>query len=851
MAQSYVDPIGGELYIPAAYPSITVAPNNGGLSTTGVMVLMGEAESGPAYSEETELGDNLFAADDISSIVAKYGSGPLVDAAKAAASAAVDPDITIPFSRLIPVKTNTGVKASSALLQLNSGSAYTSLRAKAAGAGGNLIFYSTTAATTEVAPTTSLVTIVPPAATISYTRREDGDTELAGTITGDALPAAIVTALNGLADTTTRFIASGGAENTGAIPAGTPNLTLTVATPSLKVGVFLLSVAWVSVVVGSTLEIPVGSGFAGAGANIGWWVVTAVNGNTLTATKIGDKSTTTGHAAGSVVNPASVSLTAVNVTHGTDLKIHGPVTLAHNAAAVSGIGKTMEFAAASALTGDTDLRNVFRLLGTATVTPWVAVNGTPAILTSATEGSITMAVTRKSDNINETFTAGGEIGLKVGYQGYSCTIVTNSTGITVTYKALVGDTATVLTMLYTAYPTIADVAAYLGSITGFSVAAGTAVLGNLPSSALDDNTWGVFSSSYNAATTWGGYACRIKIDAYRLRSALAGSYLVEFATAPQGGLPALVSTSTFLANGAKGGTTAAGVSLAIDAMEQLRANFIVPCFSQDATADIAAGLTDASSTYTIDAINSLIKTHVHKMSGMKTKRNRQAFVSKRGTFDAVKEAAANLASHRCMMAFEDVKSSVSGSIVQYQPYMAAALAASMQAGAFYKSIVRKQVNITGALQAAGDWTYNLDSKLEDALRAGLNPIRKAEEGGFVWVSDQTTYGKDNKNFYNSIQMVYAGDIVALTTAQRMERAFVGQSVADVSAAVAVSYLDSIMADFLRLKLIAPSSDAPLGYKNAKVVIEGSTMRVSVEVKIAGSIYFIPIAFYVTEITQSA
>jgi hypothetical protein len=60
-----------------------------------------------------------------------------------------------------------------------------------------------------------------------------------------------------------------------------------------------------------------------------------------------------------------------------------------------------------------------------------------------------------------------------------------------------------------------------------------------------------------------------------------------------------------------------------------------------------------------------------------------------------------------------------------------------------------------------------------------------------------------------------------------------------------------MADFLRLKLIAPSSDAPLGYKNAKVVIEGSTMRVSVEVKIAGSIYFIPIAFYVTEITQSA
>jgi hypothetical protein len=85
----------------------------------------------------------------------------------------------------------------------------------------------------------------------------------------------------------------------------------------------------------------------------------------------------------------------------------------------------------------------------------------------------------------------------------------------------------------------------------------------------------------------------------------------------------------------------------------------------------------------------------------------------------------------------------------------------------------------------------------------------------------------------------------------MERAFVGKSVADVSAAVALSYLDAIMADFFRLKLIAASSDAPLGYKNARIVISGSVMKVSVEVKIAGAIYFIPISFFVTEITQAA
>ena len=100
-------------------------------------------------------------------------------------------------------------------------------------------------------------------------------------------------------------------------------------------------------------------------------------------------------------------------------------------------------------------------------------------------------------------------------------------------------------------------------------------------------------------------------------------------------------------------------------------------------------------------------------------------------------------------------------------------------------------------------------------------------------------------------MVYAADTVVLTTALRMERAFVGQSVADVSAGLALSYLQGIMSDFLRLKLIAPSDDAPLGFRNAKIVIEGPAMRVSVEVKIAGSIYFIPIAFYVSEVTQTA
>ena len=839
MAQSYTDPVGGELFIPAAYPSITVAPANGGLATSGVLVLLGEAESGPSFSEETDLGDNSFGADDVQAIVSKYKSGPLVDAAKAAVGAAVDPDITVPFNRAIPVKTNIGTKASSALTGDITAVPYDSLVAKSAGALGNLIFYTIKEAVATVAPTTGSFTAIPACAATNFNVVVDGGAAQPLVIPINAAPDAIQAGFNGL----TGVAATGGVVRAAAVT-GTVGITVV----SGNVATFTAGTSWNGVAVGDTISLPAGALDGANGHNEGWWVVTNVSGLVVTATKLADTSTTLDHVAGTIQTPETVAPAAV--TYGVDIAVYTPVVITHDAAAKYGVGKSLEIASAD-ITGDTDATRMFYVPGTTTKVAWLSLAAAPYALVSSAERKITLNAIRKNDNVDEDFTVGGEIGLKLGYAGYSCDVTINSTGLSIVYQLTNVSAPVTLSVPFASYQTIADAAAYIGSISGFYAAPGTNVLGNLPSSALDYSVWGSVNTTFSAVSVFGIGTCRIKIDAYRFRSSVATAYLVALAGTPQGGLPALVANDTFLVGGAKGGTTAARIVEAVDALEQLRCNFVVPCFSQDASLDKVAGLTDAASTYEIDAINSVIKTHVHKMSGMKTKRNRQAFVSKRGAFNDISEASANLASHRCMMTFQDIKASFSGSVAQYQPYISSALAASMQAGAFYKSIVRKQVNVSGAIQTAGDWSYNLDSNIEDALKAGLNPIRKAEEGGFIWVSDQTTYGKDNKNFYNSVQMVYAGDIVALTTAQRMERAFVGQSIADVSAPVAVSYLDSIMADFLRLKLIAPSDDAPLGYKNAKVKIDGSVMRVSVEVKIAGSIYFTSIAFYVTEITQTA
>jgi len=240
------------------------------------------------------------------------------------------------------------------------------------------------------------------------------------------------------------------------------------------------------------------------------------------------------------------------------------------------------------------------------------------------------------------------------------------------------------------------------------------------------------------------------------------------------------------------------------------------------------------------------------MSTFKKGRNRQAFLSMRDDFDDVKDAATDLNSARVSLTFQDVRDlDTNGNVTQFQPWMDSCKAAGMQAAGFYKAIFNKGINISGAIQAATDFNDQDDDAVEEGLDAGLLIVRRPEDGGFKYVSDQTTYGKDDNFVYNSIQAVYAADTIALTTAKLMEQAFVGQSLADVSASLALSTLEGIMENLRRLKLIAFSDDAPKGFKNAVIRISGPAMVVSVEVKAATALYFIPITFQVSQIQQSA
>lgn len=829
MAQSFVTD-QGTLIIPGAYSSIAEAVSTSGVSTTGVLLIVAEADAGPDFSKETDLNKNSFGPDQVAAVRSKYKSGNLVNAFVSATAAANDAGIPGSFSRAILVKTNPSTRASGLLSNYASGTWGTILD-RSYGKLGNLISRVVTAKQAEAVPTTGSFAYMPAYASTNVDFRVNGGAAQALTFAAAALPSTVKTAIDGL----TGIDATGG---TNRAILGSVTGTLALAIVSGNTVTITRSVAFstTTTAAGDTLYIPADSVLASVHANnAGAYIVTGATTTTITARKLVDVS--------SAVGPtAPTAQGAISIDSTDDVSTFAPIEVKLTAASpTDGLGKSLEISALTSAAGLlTDLCYTLSA-GVPAAVSWISTTAVPYVIASATEYIAKLAVSRQVDNLSEELFAGGAPVLLVSYTGTSGSLVNDGTTLTITVVGGAGSSPDPITLAD--FPTIADLATYISSLTGFKAAPGTAVLGAQPSTSLDQGT-------FTIGSTFGAYNGRIKQDAYRLFTKINNdSILIQMTTQPTAGLPA-PQVLGFLSGGTKGATTDAVFNAAIDALELCRGNFVIPCFSRNASADVAAALTDPSSSYTIANVHSYTRSHVLKMSTLKRKRNRQAFLSMRDTFTVVRNTAANLASGRCSLTFEDVKDTGPNGIVQFQPWMAAIKAAAMQAAGFYRPIVRKNINISGALQAAGDFNSQNDTDEEDSLLAGLLPIAQDEAGGFYWVSDQTTYGGSSP-LQNSIQAMYIADTVALSTAARMEKAFVGQSLADVGASMAMTTLEGIMGDMLRLKLLAKSDDAPAGFKNASVKIVGTAMLVNCEIKLAGAIYFIPISFLVSQVTQSA
>ncbi len=853
MAQQFITD-SGNLIIPSAVAKFTVQTQNGGLATSGIIALIGEADSGPSFDQETDdLEDVIsFGPGQIGDIVAKYKSGHLVDAARAAVQASNDPNITGAPSRILCFKTNAGAQASG-ILTSNSSGTYSTLLALAGGRLGNQLYYTVEADQAQVVPTTGSFTWIPQVGTIGVSFRINGGAAVVlSPIAAAAMPPTAVTALDGVAG-----IASTGGAARVTIVASTGTLALAVVSGNAVTITLAGATFTTTPSVGDTVVIPSGSVIKGAtNKNRGAYVVTAATSTIISCTKLSNVNDGTSAIGAAVLGPEAVSAVAISGTAANDMVVYAPIVITMDAtspAIINGIGQSLEIAET---TTGTDLltRSTYAL--STTVSTWPSTTAVPALLTSATEYIAQLNLARVSDNIDETIVAGGDVALTLSYTGTSGTVTITEDSLT---TSITGGSGANLSLDLSDFATIGDLATYINSRTGYKAAVGNNTLGQFPSTSLD------WVTAQGICSQFGAYNGRIKMDAYDWFNAIAQNSTVVQQGSPDAeradaGLPAVNATVVYMTGGTRGSTSNANVSAALDALAMVSANFVVPLFSQDATSDIADGETQAldtvageiASTYTVDAINALVKSHCIAMSKLKARKNRTCIVSKEDTFIAQKNAASNMASFRAAMTFQDIKNiDSSGNLIQYQPWMGAAVAAGMQTAGFYRAIVHKFANVSGVVQADGTFNDRSDDQMEDALLSGLLPLKRHPNGGFYFVSDQTTYTRDTNFVYNSIQAVYVADIIAMTTAQRMEDAFVGQSVADISAAVAMSFLKGIMADFMRLKLIAASDDAPLGFKNATITISGPAMIVQAEVKLAGAIYFIPISFLVSPVTQTA
>lgn len=943
MAIQFVNSAVGRVVVPSAFTTQNVRSPVQGLSVGGILALIGEANAGPATSVATEvLTDNFYTPDQLAEVIAKYGTGNLVDAFRAASVASNDGNIVGAPTRIYLYKTNNSTSATASIPYLGA-SSYGTLTARPAGSAGNLISWDTDTVTSAVQPVTGSFSYVPAGLAYNLKYRLQGGTAVSYTASANALPSAVASNTSSLQ--TNDFLVTGGTDRLSF--AGLAASTMTLVTSSGNVGTWTMSTTAFAVTptAGDTMYVPAGSAFAGGSSvNCGWWLITGATTLVLSTIKLNNNTGVT-----TVVAPTNVA-TTFSATVGNDLVVFSPFAITNKAGVNRGsfaslasitacsitatgssivftlgsgnfpaassiarprVGDSAYIPSGSAIVGGSSANQGFYTLTAVTdsaLTMSRLTNGSPATVASAnltstpdtldlqiirpyingqqaivefydggalninrgffnlatttsasflstaaspiaetgTDYQAALNIVRASDGTQENFTnIGGNVSLKVGYVGTTATMVISSTNLTTT---VTGGSGANLSLTLSNYSTLADLVNYINAQTGYAAAVGSVAAGQLASTVLDQGTYGICTST--AATVYPG---RVKRDSYDFTAKAAGSVVTTWTAAANAGLPEYTSVYSFLAGGAKGSTTAAQVATAIDAMENIDPNFIVTLFSQDATADITAGLTESASTYTIDGVNAYLKGHVVSLSGqVKRKKNRLGIGSFKGTFTASKAAAQTLASARYALTFQDVKNvGVSGTITQYQPWMGAVVAASMQAVGLYRSIIHKFANVTGIVSPLADFSPGNYGQLEDALLAGLLVLEAPPGGGFRWVSDQTTYGQDSNFVYNSLQVMYTADFMALDLARSFDNFAVGKPVSEVTASIGRSFLQAKMGQYFINKLIASSDGAPSGYDSDNVTIAGPVMTVSVNAYITNAISFVPITLNISQVSQTA
>jgi hypothetical protein len=472
-------------------------------------------------------------------------------------------------------------------------------------------------------------------------------------------------------------------------------------------------------------------------------------------------------------------------------------------------------------------------------TPLDVLNLTTGLLTP-TDATSLITLKDISDGYEEEETIGGNVVLNIGYSDITkeaATVTVNSTQVILKVEG-----AEVATFTKSDYSTLSVLVDAIKLVSNWDASLTTSSYGTLSPSVLDECTdIGAISDSNKPA--------RIKKDVYDVEYFFSQSSLVAFTEGTDIDQLPNEASETALSGGTAGATLSSAITSATNELKKVSVDEIVPLFSRDATSDITDGLTDASSTYTISAINQAIKTHIISMYATKKKYERQAICSIKDTYDNCKAQASTLNYGPIQLAFQDVKQiDSSGNLVWKQPWALACLLAGARAGSpIGTPLLNKYINCSGIRQtdqsmltAEEDIVEGFDplTEYDDAIIAGVTFLERPQSGGFRVVCDNTTFGGSSGEWvWSRGNVIYAANVFMKDFRTKLEEIYVGKK-NTVSAAEVKSTCDTVLATYLSQGITVSSDDAPAGFKNLSVSISGNTIYIDVTVVLVEGIEYI-------------
>lgn len=332
------------------------------------------------------------------------------------------------------------------------------------------------------------------------------------------------------------------------------------------------------------------------------------------------------------------------------------------------------------------------------------------------------------------------------------------------------------------------------------------------------------------------------VDLYRNNEELADiinteSELVTAAVIQNvAGNPA-VAAKAFMTGGVKGLSASSDFSAGFAASLSKFINVILPAISRDAADDILDGLTDSGSTYDVDSILAAMGTNLRLRGQIKNRKEAQGMGGHRSTTIATSYALSQtLASELIQLCVQDVLiQDELANDVWKQPHVQAAMMAGIRLGTeIGEPLTTKTLNCSGIGHAVNQATgisggdFDADLDFQVAIDAGITFAEQLRSGIEV-VVDNTTYGKDQNFVFNRGSVIEAAHFIARSLRARGKLTVGSKTVAGLRSTTETNMIDELEKLFSD-DITSKDDEAPTGWKNLNVVVEGNTTLVSVHVK---------------------